>query len=76
MLRIQEAADFVMFSDVDDFLVPKNGRSFVDELQELSRRHPLAAGFVYPRFNADFQSGALLSEIFRFMGFLWNPETV
>ncbi|KAH7714656.1 Protein F13G3.3 b [Aphelenchoides avenae] len=56
LIQHKDSAEFIMFSDADDMLFAKAGRTYLDEFRRLSARQPLAAGFLYQRFNADYKS--------------------
>ncbi|KAI1714812.1 glycosyltransferase family 92 domain-containing protein [Ditylenchus destructor] len=56
-LKYREAAEFIIFGDVDDVLLPKLGTTYMDEFRLLSSTHPTAAGFTYSRYNTQLQTG-------------------
>uniref|UniRef100_A0A914I5S8 Glycosyltransferase family 92 protein n=1 Tax=Globodera rostochiensis TaxID=31243 RepID=A0A914I5S8_GLORO len=62
---------FLIVSDLDDVLIPKLGRTFLEEFRWLSAKMPYAAGFSYNRYNtelvtssesAEFSLAALINE--------------
>uniref|UniRef100_A0A915ENS6 Glycosyltransferase family 92 protein n=1 Tax=Ditylenchus dipsaci TaxID=166011 RepID=A0A915ENS6_9BILA len=57
LLKYKEAAQFIIFGDVDDVLLPKLGISYIEEFRLLSHSHPTAAGFTYSRYNTALNTG-------------------
>uniref|UniRef100_A0AC34PZS2 Glycosyltransferase family 92 protein n=1 Tax=Panagrolaimus sp. JU765 TaxID=591449 RepID=A0AC34PZS2_9BILA len=55
-LKYREAADFIIVSDIDDVLVPKLGKTYIDEFNFLNDKYPSAAGFLYNRYNTQLYS--------------------
>lgn len=52
-LKYREAADFIIVSDVDDFLFPRQGSDIFTELEIMARTRPEMASFFYPRFESE-----------------------
>uniref|UniRef100_A0AC34FQK0 Glycosyltransferase family 92 protein n=1 Tax=Panagrolaimus sp. ES5 TaxID=591445 RepID=A0AC34FQK0_9BILA len=52
-LKYREAAEFIIVSDVDDFLYPRQGSNIYTELQNMARSRPKIASFFYPRFESE-----------------------
>lgn len=59
LLKYRESAEFIIVSDIDDVLIPKLGKTYIDEFRFLYERSPLAAGFIYNRYNTQFYSGKI-----------------
>lgn len=43
-----------MFSDVDEILFPRLGRTYLEEFRFLSRSHANAGSFLCPRYHTTF----------------------
>lgn len=54
--NFQNAAQFIIFGDVDDVLLPKLGSSYLKEFEFLSKIYSNAAGFTYNRYNTVLKS--------------------
>uniref|UniRef100_A0AC35GNH1 Glycosyltransferase family 92 protein n=1 Tax=Panagrolaimus sp. PS1159 TaxID=55785 RepID=A0AC35GNH1_9BILA len=52
-LKYREAAEFIIISDVDDFLFPRQGSDIYTELEIMARTKPKMASFFYPRFESE-----------------------
>uniref|UniRef100_A0A914VWS1 Glycosyltransferase family 92 protein n=1 Tax=Plectus sambesii TaxID=2011161 RepID=A0A914VWS1_9BILA len=49
----REAAQYIIFADPDDVLVPKLGQTYLSEFEQLFERWPDASGFLYNRLDLE-----------------------
>ncbi|KAK0400422.1 hypothetical protein QR680_015234 [Steinernema hermaphroditum] len=52
LYEFKESAEFILFADWDDVLIPNNYRTYMEELVFQSRIHPSAGALVFPRHKA------------------------
>ena len=52
---IKEASEYLIIQDMDDFLVPKNGKTYIDEFRNLKSIHPNSAYFIYSRRSVQYE---------------------
>uniref|UniRef100_A0A914XC49 Glycosyltransferase family 92 protein n=1 Tax=Plectus sambesii TaxID=2011161 RepID=A0A914XC49_9BILA len=49
----RESAQYIIFADPDDVLVPKLGQTYLSEFEQLFERWPDASGFLYNRLDLE-----------------------
>ncbi|KAH7693924.1 Protein F13G3.3 b, partial [Aphelenchoides avenae] len=57
-----QAAEFIIITDLDDFLFPSDGHWYIRQFRHLASKYPEAAGFSYNRYNAKFTTTRLSGE--------------
>lgn len=57
--KFQNAAKFIIFTDVGDILLPRMGTTYMEEFMKLATLYPLAAAYSYNRFAASFSRSTL-----------------
>uniref|UniRef100_A0A7E4UPW6 Glycosyltransferase family 92 protein n=1 Tax=Panagrellus redivivus TaxID=6233 RepID=A0A7E4UPW6_PANRE len=54
--HLLESAEFIIISDIDDVLIPRHHKNYLDEFHELNVQYPWASALRYYRFNTAFQT--------------------
>ncbi|KAH7722736.1 Protein F59C6.8 [Aphelenchoides avenae] len=58
LINFKNAADFIMFHDVDEILFPRFRNNYLDEFLYFAQQSPNASGFLFPRYNTVFSTSA------------------